>query len=225
MEAIAELFLAGIVHPDGTIDGSLSERSPRIVRTGRTFTYVVHAGEPEISITQNDVRQIQLAKAALCAGARLLMDRMGIDSVDRITLAGAFGSQIDPKYALILGMVPDCAPGRVTSAGNAAGTGARIALLNRRLRRELERQVRRIEKVETAVEARFQEHFVDAMAIPHRNAPYPKLRAAVALPDPASSAGRPGRRRRATRGLRSELPETPRTPIPDARQAEVSGSG
>ena len=214
VEAIAELFLAGIVHPDGTIDGSLAERSPRVVRTGRTFTYVVHAGEPEISITQNDVRQIQLAKAALYAGARLLMDRMGIDSVDRITLAGAFGSQIDPKYALILGMVPDCEPERVTSAGNAAGTGARIALLNRRLRRELERQVRRIEKVETAVEARFQEHFVDAMAIPHRSAPYPKLRAAVALPLPRSDpAGRATRRRRRTVGTSGpEPPGAARTP-------------
>ena len=219
VEAIAELFLAGIVHPDGTIDGSLAARSARIVRTGRTFTYVVHAGEPEISITQNDVRQIQLAKAALYAGARLLMDRMGIDSVDRITLAGAFGSQIDPKYALILGMVPDCEPERVTSAGNAAGTGARIALLNRRLRRELERQVRRIEKVETAVEARFQEHFVDAMALPHRSAPYPKLRAAVALPLPRSApAGRATRRRRAAaRGSRAEPPDAPQTPVPDAR--------
>ena len=199
VEAIAELFLAGIVLPDGTIDGRLAERSPRIVPAGRTFTYIVRAGEPGIAITQNDVRQIQLAKAALYAGARLLMDRMGIDAVDRVTLAGAFGSQIDPKYALILGMVPDCDPGRVTSAGNAAGTGARIALLNRRLRRELEREVRRIEKVETAVEPRFQEHFVDAMAIPHGSAPYAKLRAAVALPappTPATSGRPPGRRRR-----------------------------
>ena len=205
VEAIAELFLAGIVRADGTIDGALAERSPRIVRAGRTFTYLIRSGEPEIAITQNDVRQIQLAKAALYAGARLLMDRMEIDTIDRVTLAGAFGSQIDPKYALILGMVPDCEPGRVTSAGNAAGTGARIALLNRRLRRELERQVRRIEKVETAVEARFQEHFVDAMALPHRSAPYAKLRAAVALPPappaPASAErGSRGRRRRPPAG-------------------------
>ncbi len=205
VEAIAELFLAGVVRPDGAIDGSLAERSPRIVPDGRTFAYVIRAGEPGIAITQNDVRQIQLAKAALYAGARLLMDRMGVDAVDRVTLAGAFGSHIDPKYALILGMVPDCEPGRVGSAGNAAGTGARIALLNRRLRRELEREVRRIEKVETAVEPRFQEHFVDAMAIPHRSAPYAKLRAAVDLPPPAR-AGRPaggrtpGRRRRPPAG-------------------------
>ena len=199
VEAIAELFLAGIVHSDGTIDGNLAQRSPRIVRTGRTFTYVVEAGEPEIAITQNDVRQIQLAKAALYAGARLLMDRMGIDEVERVTLAGAFGSQIDPKYALILGMVPDCEPERVTSAGNAAGTGACIALLNRRLRRELERVVRGIEKVETAVEPRFQEHFVDAMAIPHASAPYAKLRAVVDLPaPPPAGSGRANRRRRRT---------------------------
>ena len=200
VEAIAELYLAGIVRPDGTIDGTLAERTPRIVRAGRTFTYVIRAGEPEIAITQNDVRQIQLAKAALYAGARLLMDRMGVDAVDRVTLAGAFGSQIDPKYALVLGMVPDCDPGRVTSAGNAAGTGARIALLNRRLRRELERVVRGIEKVETAVEPRFQEHFVDAMAIPHASAPYARLRAAVDLPaPPATASGKraPRRRRRA----------------------------
>ena len=211
VEAIAELFLAGVVRPDGAIDGSLAERSPRIVPDGRTFAYVIRAGEPGIAITQNDVRQIQLAKAALYAGARLLMDRMGIDAVDRVTLAGAFGSRIDPKYALILGMVPDCAPERVTSAGNAAGTGARIALLNRRLRRELEREVRRIEKVETAVEPRFQEHFVGAMAIPHRSAPYAKLRAAVDLPPPPAPDGRPAgraaRRRRAAaaggRGLHS----------------------
>ena len=196
VEALAEMFLAGILLPDGTIDGALADRTPRIVRTGRTFAYVLHAGEPEVSITQNDVRQIQLAKAALYAGARLLMDRMGIDAVDRVTLAGAFGSQIDPKYALILGMVPDCAPERVTSAGNAAGTGARIALLNRRLRREIERRVRRIEKVETAVEPRFQEHFVEAMAIPHRTAPYPKLRAAVALPAPRPAPTRAARRGR-----------------------------
>ena len=208
VEAIAEMFLAGVIRPDGAIDGSLAARSPRIVRDGRTFTYVIRTGEPEIAITQNDVRQIQLAKAALYAGARLLMDRMGIDTVDRVTLAGAFGSHIDPKYALILGMVPDCEPGRVTSAGNAAGTGARIALLNRRLRRELEREARRIEKVETAVEPRFQEHFVDAMAIPHRSAPYAKLRAAVDLPPPPAPGGPPGgravrRRRSAGGGLHS----------------------
>ncbi len=111
---------------------------PRIRARDRTFSYLVREGEPLISITQNDVRAIQLAKAALYAGVRLLMDKLGIDSVDRIRLAGAFGSHIDVKYAMILGLIPDCPLEKVQSAGNAAGTGARIALLNCKARDEIE---------------------------------------------------------------------------------------
>ncbi|HJU49043.1 MAG TPA: ASKHA domain-containing protein, partial [Gaiellaceae bacterium] len=137
IEAVAELHLAGVLTTDGTIDGGLAGRSPRIAADGRTFSYVLHRGEPELAITQNDVRQIQLAKAALHAGCRLLLERYGLERVDRVRLAGAFGSHIDPVYALVLGLVPDCEPSRVTAAGNAAGTGARIALLNRAARAEI----------------------------------------------------------------------------------------
>src|SRR5262249_58128869 len=133
--------------------------------------YTVYQGEVALQITQNDVRAIQLAKAALHAGVKLLMERMGVTQVDRIRLAGAFGSHIDVKYAMVLGMIPDCDLSQVSSAGNAAGTGARIALLNRGARREIVTLVRRIEKVETAVEPKFQQHFVEAMAIPHNSAP------------------------------------------------------
>jgi uncharacterized 2Fe-2S/4Fe-4S cluster protein (DUF4445 family) len=201
IEALAEMFLAGILKSDGTIDGSLAARSPRVRADGRTFSYLLHGGEPELRILQNDVRAIQLAKAALYAGARLLMDHLGVDRVDRITLAGAFGSHIDVKYAMVLGLIPDCDLARVSSAGNAAGTGARIALLNRAARGEIERLVKRIEKIETAVEPRFQEHFVGAMALPHRSAPYPHLAAVVDLPtppaaDPALAGDSPRRRRR-----------------------------
>jgi uncharacterized 2Fe-2S/4Fe-4S cluster protein (DUF4445 family) len=122
------------------------------MQDGRTFTYLLNDGEPQLKITQNDVRAIQLAKAALYAGARLLMDHLGIDKLDRITLAGAFGSHIDVKYAMVLGMIPDCDLAKVTSAGNAAGTGARIALLNRASRDEIVRVVKQVEKIETAVE-------------------------------------------------------------------------
>jgi uncharacterized 2Fe-2S/4Fe-4S cluster protein (DUF4445 family) len=201
IEALAEMFLAGILRRDGTIEGALAARSERIQADGRTFSYLLHAGEPELRILQTDVRAIQLAKAALYAGARLLMDHLGIERVERITLAGAFGSHIDVKYAMILGLIPDCDLAKVSSAGNAAGTGARIALLNRSARAEIERLVKRIEKIETAVEPRFQEHFVGAMAIPHASAPFPHLAAAVDLPRPAPAdappAGdRPQRRRR-----------------------------
>jgi len=196
IEAIAELHLAGVLTTDGTIDGALAERSSRVVPDGRTFSYVLWRGEPELVITQNDVRQIQLAKAALHAGCALLMEHYGIERVDRIRLAGAFGTHIDPVHALVLGLVPDCDPERVTAAGNAAGTGARIALLNRGARAEIEDVVRRVEKVETAVEPRFQEHFVNAMAIPHDVDPYARLARAVRLPERrAAKTERPPRRR------------------------------
>ena len=126
-------------HPGRRCRRGPAERSPRIRATGRTFGYLLHAGEPEIVVSQNDIRAIQLAKAALYAGARLLMDRLGVESVGRVTLAGAFGSHIDPVYAMVLGMIPDCPLDKVGSAGNAAGTGARIALLNRKARAEIER--------------------------------------------------------------------------------------
>jgi len=205
IEVVAELHLAGVITTDGTIDGSLAGRSPRIVPDGRTFSYVLHEGRPGITITQNDVRQIQLAKAALHAGCRLLLDRYGIERVNRIRLAGAFGNHIDPVHALVLGLVPDCDPSRVTSAGNAAGTGARIALLNRSARAEIEAVVRRVEKVETAIEPRFQEHFVNAMAIPHDADPYEQLAAVVALPPRRVAEAADGRPRR--RRAPSDLPQ------------------
>ncbi|MBP5858880.1 DUF4445 domain-containing protein [Marivibrio halodurans] len=210
IEVLAEMYLAGLIDEDGVIDGAMAARTERIVAEGRTFSYVLSrpAGgrDPEIRITQADVRAIQLAKAALYAGAQLLVDKFGREP-DRVVLAGAFGSHIDAKYAMILGLVPDCHLDRVQSVGNAAGTGARIALLNRKARDWIRKTVRDIEKIETAVEPRFQEHFVGAMAFPHKTAPFPKLREAVTLPPrkQAAKAGNGdgedgGRRRRRRRG-------------------------
>ena len=201
IEVVAEMYLSGIISPDGIIQGSLSSKTPRIIENGRTFSYVLHDGAQQILITQNDIRAIQLAKAALYAGARLLMDHMGIDTVERITLAGAFGSHIDVKYAMVLGLIPDCDLTRVVSAGNAAGTGARIALLNAQARDEIEDLVKKIEKIETALEPSFQDHFVDAMAFPHAKASYPNLAKVVDLPKAKVSAAgertsKPRRRRR-----------------------------
>lgn len=192
IEAIAEMFLSGILTTDGVIDGSLAARSDRIISHGRTFAYVIHRGEVDIIITQNDVRAIQLAKAALYAGVRLLMEKLDIGHVDRIKLAGAFGSFIDPKYAMVLGLIPDCDVEHVSAVGNAAGTGARMALLNRGHRRGIEQLVSDIEKIETALEPRFQEHFVNAMGIPNRTEAFPKLAEAVELLAPRFSSGDEG---------------------------------
>ena len=132
-------------------------------------------------------------------GVRLLMDKLNVDKIDRIRLAGAFGSHIDVKYAMVLGLIPDCAIENVTSAGNAAGSGAHIALVDSNARLEIEREVRRIEKIETAVESRFQEHFIEAMAIPHKTASYPELSRVVSWParsESKESVPSTGRRRR-----------------------------
>jgi uncharacterized 2Fe-2S/4Fe-4S cluster protein (DUF4445 family) len=118
-------------------------------------------------IVQDDVRAIQLAKAALYAGAKLLMARLGVPAVEEVILAGAFGSYIDPQYAMILGLIPDCDLPQVHAVGNAAGDGARIALLNRAKRREAAHLAHWIEHVQTALEPAFQDEFVAAIHIPH----------------------------------------------------------
>ena len=193
IEAIAEMYLGGVVTADGVIDGALNARNARVFPIDRTFAYRLHDGEPSVNVYQTDIRAIQLAKAALYAGAQLLIERFGGGGPQRIALAGAFGAHIDPVHAMILGMIPDCALDHVASAGNAAGTGARIALLNLASRAEIERVVRSIEKIETAIEPRFQEHFVAAMAIPNKVDAFPNLAERVTLPTAKESAG--GRRR------------------------------
>ena len=187
IEAVAELRLAGLMDDSGLIGSAAQTGTARMVPEGRTHAYLIHdataTGGPRITVTQGDIRAIQLAKSALYAGARLLMDERGVDRVDRVVLAGAFGAHISAKHAMVLGMIPDAPLDRVTSAGNAAGTGARIALCNIASRAEIEKVVRQITKVETAIEPKFQEHFVAANAIPHKTDPFPELARIVTLPD------------------------------------------
>ncbi|MAU51465.1 MAG: drug:proton antiporter [Roseovarius sp.] len=202
IEAVAELRMAGLMDESGLLGSAEATGCARMEPEGRTHAYLIHdgsaAGGPRITVTQGDIRAIQLAKSALYAGARLLMDTRGVDRVDRVVLAGAFGAHISPRHAMVLGMIPDVPLEKVTSAGNAAGTGARIALCNVGARREVERVVRGITKVETAIEPKFQEHFVAANAIPHKTDPFPELRKIVTLPDVSFNTGGDtgGRRRR-----------------------------
>jgi uncharacterized 2Fe-2S/4Fe-4S cluster protein (DUF4445 family) len=205
IEAVAEMRMAGLVDPGGLIGAPEQTGTWRTTPEGRTHSYVLHDGTadggPRILVTQGDIRAIQLAKSALYAGARLLMDEMGIDHVDRVTLAGAFGAHISPKHAMVLGMIPDAPLENVTSAGNAAGTGARIALCNVAARDQIEATVHQIHKVETAIEPKFQEHFVNANAIPHAVDPFPHLSGVVTLPSVSFNTSGGGREaRRARRG-------------------------
>ncbi len=205
IEAVAEMRMAGLLDESGLIGSADQTGTARSVPEGRTHSYLIHDasadGGPRITVTQGDIRAIQLAKSALYAGARLLMDEMDVDKVDRVVLAGAFGAHISTKHAMVLGMIPDAPLEKVSSAGNAAGTGARIALCNIAARSEIERVVREITKVETAIEPKFQEHFVAANAIPHKTDSFPELAQIVTLPAPSFNSGggddeKSGRRRR-----------------------------
>ncbi len=202
IEVVAEMRMAGLLDASGLIGSAEQTGCARMIAEGRTHAYLLHDAGPDggrITVTQGDIRAIQLAKSALYAGARLLMDEMGVERVDRVVLAGAFGAHISAKHAMVLGMIPDVPLERVFSAGNAAGTGARIALCSVAARAGIERTVGRITKVETAIEPRFQEHFIAANAIPHATDPFPELSRVVQLPDVAFNAGQAGdgsRRRR-----------------------------
>ena len=208
IEMVAEMRLAGIVDGPGLIGSPAQTGSANCFLDGRTYSFLVYDatenGGPKLTVTNRDIREIQMAKAALYSGARLLMDKFNIDKVDRVVLAGAFGAHISPKHAMVLGMIPDAPLDKVTSAGNAAGTGARIALLNREARTEIEATVRAIHKIETAIEPRFQEHFVNASAIPNSAEPFPILNSIVTIPDVNFNTGGGdkdgGGRRRRRRG-------------------------
>ncbi len=183
IEAVAELFMVGILTPDGRFAPEI--QTPRLTWQGRKAEFVL-AWPHETStgrvvvITSDDVRNIQLGKAALYSGARLLMDRIGVERVDRIILAGAFGSYIDPRHAMAIGMIPDCDLARVTAVGNSAGDGARIALLDRTQREEARRLARWTNYVGIALEPRFQDAFVEAMPLPHAVDAFPHLETVLA---------------------------------------------
>ena len=178
IEAVAELYRLGLVKPDGQFD--LSRSSPNLEIDGDKVAYVLTESSLEtigrpIPITQEDVRQIQLAKAPLYVAAKYLLNRFGVERPDRILLAGGFGSHIDPEKAMLLGMIPDCPLDRVHAVGNSAGDGARIALLNRDKRGEAAQLLQRLERIELPAQPGFQDQFTLALHIPHMVDPYPNL--------------------------------------------------
>lgn len=205
IEAVAEMFLAGILQPDGRFNPRLHHE--HIQWEGRRGQYILATAEQSttgspILVTQDDVRNIQLAKAALYAGIKLLMNKAALSSVERIVLAGAFGSYIDPKYAMILGLIPDCDLANVTAVGNAAGDGARIALLNRHKRCEAQQLAEWVTYLETAVHPDFQQAFVGAIHLPHASDAYPHLYGILPQATPKimlNGDGRPSNRKRRRR--------------------------
>jgi uncharacterized 2Fe-2S/4Fe-4S cluster protein (DUF4445 family) len=183
LDVLGELYRTGVVQKSGVFNRDLSISRLRKNNDG-TMEFVI-AWEKETSIgkdivvTQGDIRQIQLAKAAIYAGAKLMMRRLGIDQVDRVVIAGAFGTYVDREEALIIGMLPDISLDKVISVGNAAGDGARIALLNKGKRKEANRIARQVEYVELTIEESFQDEYVAALHIPHARDAFPHLEGVV----------------------------------------------
>ncbi len=178
IDGVAELYRAGIIDSSGRF--KKESRSPRLRWINEKPEFVIAWKEEtsigkDIVITQKDIRNVQLAKAALYAGAKLMMKKLGIEKLDKVILAGAFGAYIHPEKAMILGMFPDCDLKNVFSVGNAAGEGARIALLNKEKRLEANEIVKKIKYVELTLEIDFQREFVEAMDIPHMRDSFPHL--------------------------------------------------
>jgi uncharacterized 2Fe-2S/4Fe-4S cluster protein (DUF4445 family) len=184
IQVVAEMFMAGIVDKSGRFVMDLGTPRVRKDADGKPEYVLAWASETsigqDITITQGDVRALQLAKGALYTGAKLMMKRLGIATLDRVILAGAFGSHIDREASMTLGMFPDCSLDKVYAVGNAAGDGSRMALLNRDKRREANERARWVEFVEIATDPLFEREFMQAMHIPHMKDKFPNLKELLA---------------------------------------------
>ncbi len=181
IEVVAEMFRAGIIDKSGRFVMDLKTSRVRRDLDGKPEYVLAWAEETsigtDITITQADIRALQLAKGALYTGAKLMMKRLGIEKLDRVVLAGAFGSHIDREASLTLGMFPDCPIDKVYAVGNAAGDGARMALLNKGKRVEADERARWVEFLEIATDPAFEKEFMQAMHIPHMKDKFPNLKA------------------------------------------------
>jgi uncharacterized 2Fe-2S/4Fe-4S cluster protein (DUF4445 family) len=173
-----QLFLAGIIDRTGRFVKGL-ESPRRRESNGEAEFVIAWAGETSIGqdivICQEDIRNIQLAKGAMYAGTKIMMRTLGVEKLDKVILAGAFGSYIDKESAALLGLFPDCAPEKVYAVGNAAGDGARIALLNKDKRKEADKIARQVEYIELTLAPDFDKVFAQAMWLPHMKDKFPNL--------------------------------------------------
>jgi uncharacterized 2Fe-2S/4Fe-4S cluster protein (DUF4445 family) len=185
-DVAAQLFLAGIIDKGGRFNKNV--RSPRYRITDGMAEFVIAwaketATGHDIVVCQKDIRAIQLAKGAMYAGARIMMNKMGAKKLDKVVLAGAFGSYIDKISAAVIGLFPDCDPERVQAVGNAAGDGARMALLDAAKRVEADVRAREVEYVELTVEPQFNHIFTQSLIFPHGEDAFPSLKNILAGAD------------------------------------------
>ena len=184
LDVLAELYVAGVIDKSGVFSENQKSDRCRINPDSKQPEFVLAwANETSIKrdvvINQKDLRQIQLAKGALYAGCKLMMRRMGLDKIDKVKIAGAFGTHVNKQKALIMGLFPDCEVEKILGVGNAAGDGCRAALLDRRKRIEANWVSRNVEYIELTVEEDFEKQFMQAMQIPHMKDEFPHLEGIV----------------------------------------------
>ncbi|MDD1778216.1 MAG: ASKHA domain-containing protein [Candidatus Helarchaeota archaeon] len=172
VDVIAELLKAGIIDVSGRMDKSI--QSPYFREGSDGYEFILApasetANGMDIVITQKDIRQILLAKAAMHTGTQLLMDELGITEkdIDKVFIAGAFGNYIDVANARFIGMYPEIDLTKVTLVGNAAGTGARMTLLSKKMRTLAETISQQTKYVELAIKKNFQSVYLNSTFIPY----------------------------------------------------------
>lgn len=178
IDAVPQLFLAGIIDKTGRFQKDVS--TPRLRKAEDQYEYVIAWAKEtsigqDVVVCQEDIRAIQLGKGAMYAGSKILLETLGVEKVDEVVLAGAFGSYIDKQSAAVLGMFPDCDPDKIYSVGNAAGDGARMALLDVDKRKEADEFARKVEYIELTVNPEFERTFAKSMWIPHMKDKFPNL--------------------------------------------------
>lgn len=178
IEAMAEMFKAGVILRNGNINKDLHSPRLRLGEDGYEFILVPKEETvigADIVVTQKDVRAIQLAKGAMYTGAKILMKHFGVQELDEVVLAGAFGSYINREASMVIGLFPDCDLAKVKAVGNAAGDGARLALLSKKKREEAYEVARKVKYVELTVDPSFQSEFMKSMFFPHKEDAFPHL--------------------------------------------------
>lgn len=160
IDIVYELVKKGIVNEGGRLNSGEEENGKRVYTVWRS-----HDNTRKISITQNDIREVQLAKGAIAAGSEILMKKAGIDAgnLKAVYIAGAFGSYIDLAKAMGIGLIPHVRADILKSVGNAAGTGACMGVLNRKFLNETEEVRKKAEHVELSTEPEFLKTYTGCM--------------------------------------------------------------
>jgi len=172
IDAMASMLKAGIIEPSGRMNDELTTPRVRKNAQGEAEFVLVWKDETDISsdivVTQNDINEIQKAKAAIRAGCRLLMNQKGRTErdIDQLIIAGAFGQYIDKESARTIGMFPEIPTDRIESIGNAAGSGAKMALISQQIREQAERISQETPYYELALDSRFTEEYAQALFFP-----------------------------------------------------------